>query len=94
MTLGTFDYVIRNQKGLIAEHSDADTDVSWWDIYEKKLAAATNKRNVCCHSKLFSYRDLSFLLADMFKKNYSEPKNAKESDGLFFTSEAGKKLMR
>lgn len=94
LTLGTFDYVIRNQKGLIAEHSDADTDVSWWDIYEKKLAAATNKRNVCCHSKLFSYRDLSFLLADMFKKNYSEPKNAKESDGLFFTSEAGKKLMR
>lgn len=92
MTLGTFDYIIQSNLSQLAGQAGDAYDESWWNTYDQKLVRATQKRNNCCHSGQFKYKTLNRLLADMFSKGYPDPKDAAESDGLFFTSEVGRKL--
>lgn len=98
LTLGTFDYIIKSNFSELSSffHAEGDNthDASWWETYERKLFAATNRRNNCCHTGLFDYKKLNFLLADMFKPGFPDPKKQKESDGLMFTSKEVEEKMK
>ena len=96
ITLGTFTFIIKNHLeelgGFFTQKGDRIHDTNWWNTYERKLYVATKARNNCCHSGLFTYKEVSRLLADMFNKDYSDPSTEEKSDGLIFSSLVGRKL--
>lgn len=55
-----------------------------------RLRECTVRRNRCCHSGLFSWKEQSYLLAEMFKRNRSDSRV--QMEGILFESKIGKKL--
>lgn len=94
LPLGTFGYIIKNNvdefSNFMAVIKEQKYNSIWWSEFNEKLNACTKRRNMCCHSGLFAWRDLSYLLADMFKESESKIKIG----GLMFESEIGKKLYK
>lgn len=86
MTLGTFRHVISQNSAELGRRMAAGNapafDENWWEAFAAKLASCTEKRNQCCHDGLFEWKDLSRLLADMFRKSEQEPRIG----GLVFES--------
>ena len=84
LTLGTFRHLIeKNAETLgkrMAESGAPDYAGPWWEAFGKRLASCTQKRNQCCHAGLFTWRELSYLLKDMFLDSGEVP-NMK---GVFF----------
>lgn len=91
-TLGTFQYIIGKQANELGQYmklrGKAKFNDKWWDEFGKKLSNCTRERNNCCHDGLFTWRNLSQLLADMFRTNHDNIK----LEGLMFASEVGKML--
>lgn len=91
LTLGTFVTIIRSNRETLGQHmqtiGNTDYDQVWWRLFEERLSECTIRRNKCCHSGVFNWKELSYLLYDMFKKH--EKKNI---GGVIFESRAGTKL--
>lgn len=95
LTLGAFRKILNAQNAelvRIMEHKGRkEYGSQWWEAFEARLSACTEKRNKCCHSGLFTWKDQSYLLADMFM---IDSKNTKiRLEGIMFASEVGKKLI-
>ena len=70
-------------------HSLAMTayDRQWWDDFQAKLFECKNRRNDCCHTKLFRWENLETLLKTIFAASESEHHNRIE--GLIYESKVG-----
>lgn len=91
LTLGTFVTIIRSNRETLGQHmqtiGNTDYDQVWWRLFDERLSECTIRRNKCCHSGVFNWKELSYLLYDMFKKH--EKKNI---GGVIFESRVGTKL--
>lgn len=91
LTLGTFVMIIRSNRETLGQHmqniGNTDYDQVWWRLFDERLSECTIRRNKCCHSGVFNWKELSYLLYDMFKKH--EKKNI---GGVIFESMVGTKL--
>lgn len=97
LTLGAFVTILKNngsELGRRMKKISKDTyDEAWWSLFEEKLRDCTDRRNKCCHSGLFSWKDQSFLLFDMFKSDDAkQQKQNKPIGGIMFESKVGKGL--
>lgn len=94
LTLGAFQtilYAKRTELGRrMAQKGKAEYGYEWWDAFVTRLRECTNRRNRCCHSGLFSWKEQSYLLAEMFKQNRSDSQVRME--GILFESKIGKRL--
>lgn len=95
LTLGAFGMVLRNHRAELGQKMKAagnpKYDENWWRSFEERLKDCTNRRNQCCHSGLFSWKENSHLLADMFRKDNAQERSPKIG-GIMFESEVGKML--
>lgn len=95
LTLGAFGMVLRNHRAELGQRMKAagnpKYDENWWRSFEERLKDCTNRRNQCCHSGLFSWKENSHLLADMFRKDNAQERSPKIG-GIMFESEVGKML--
>ncbi len=93
LTLGAINYIIKHHVldlgKFMKSIQNTRYDSSWWKEFVEKASKGTRKRNQCCHANSFLWKDLSQLLAYMFKKNKEDQKVA----GLMFESSIGKKLV-
>lgn len=62
-------------------------DKQWWDDFRSKLYDCKNKRNDCCHTRLFRWENLETLLETMFYS--TESKHHNKIGGLMFESRVG-----
>ena len=83
--------IIRSNRETLGQHmqniGNTDYDQVWWRLFDERLSECTIRRNKCCHSGVFNWKELSYLLYDMFKKH--EKKNI---GGVIFESMVGTKL--
>ena len=99
LTLGGFDMLLKHKVTELASRMKAmgkgSYDELWWKSFENKVKDCTQRRNQCCHSGLFSWKDQSFLLSDIFVKDGEEQKETriKQIGGILFESEIGKALI-
>ena len=47
----------------MAQKGKEEYGYEWWDAFVTRLRACTDRRNRCCHSGLFSWKEQSYLLA-------------------------------
>jgi len=98
LTLGAFAAILRNNSTALGNRMKMlgkDThDVAWWSSFQKKLSDCTDRRNKCCHAGLFSWREQSYLLFDIFGKDTKGQNRSREIDGILFESQIGKELKR
>lgn len=96
LTLGAFCRLLANNKEELArrmeQKGNAAYDKVWWEAFAKKLKDCTDRRNQCCHSGLFSWKEQSFLLFDMFKEDAHGQEKDRRIGGIMFESGIGKKL--
>lgn len=92
LTLGAYQDIIKKNSLLLGQRmvkaSYPTYNEEWWRSFAEKLSACAVKRNRCCHAGIFQWRQVSQLLADMFRESGESPKLA----GLLFESEVGKLL--
>lgn len=90
-TLGWYPAFIKKKKnelGIIMNRIGyAAYDKQWWDDFKSKLFECKNKRNDCCHTRLFQWENLETLLETMFA--ISESKHHNKLEGLMFESRVG-----
>ena len=98
LTLGAFYTILKANKAELGrrmkETGNAAYDEAWWNAFGDKLKDCTNRRNLCCHCGLFSWKDQSFLLFDMFKKDTEKEGRSPQIGGILFESEVGKRLVQ
>lgn len=97
LTLGAFHTILKNNGAELGRRmkmiGKGTYDEAWWSSFEDKLGDCTNRRNKCCHSGLFSWKEQLFLLFDMFKNDdVKKQKQNKPIGGILFESEVGKSL--
>ncbi|WEG13349.1 AAA domain-containing protein [Pullulanibacillus sp. KACC 23026] len=97
LTLGTFYTTLKNNRAELGQRmkviGKSKYDEAWWISFEDKLGDFINKRNKCFHSGLFSWREQSFLLFNMFKNgDANNQKQNKSIGGILFESKVGKNL--
>lgn len=96
LTMGAFGTILKARRTELGHRMKAignDTyDEAWWNSFVQKLRNCTDRRNQCCHSGLFSWRDQAYLLSDMFRKDKEKPGGSPRIGGLLFESEVGKKM--
>lgn len=94
LTLGAFQAILyekRTELGRrMAQKGKEEYGFEWWDAFVARLRECTGRRNRCCHSGLFSWKEQSYFLAEMFMRNRSD--SQVRMDGILFESKIGKKL--
>lgn len=94
-TLGTFRVLLELKKselaGRMEQKGEKKYNEEWWDVFKKRLLNFTNRRNHCCHSGLFSWKEQESLLENMFLKDHENP--TVSMDGILFESRIGKKIL-
>ena len=98
LTLGTFDFILR-AKGAelghrMVEKGEAVYNEAWWRSFEKKLKDCVMRRNRCCHSGLFSWKEQSHLLFDLFMEDGPGGREGRTPPmgGIMFESQAGRRI--
>ncbi len=90
-TLGWYPAFIKKKKqelgSIMNEIGYASYDGEWWDDFKSRLFDCKNKRNDCCHTRLFRWENLESLLKTMFFAE--ESKHHNQLDGLIFESRVG-----
>lgn len=90
-TLGWYPAFIKKKKNDLGSIMDqigyAAYDKQWWDDFKSKLFECKNKRNDCCHTRLFCWENLETLLETMFSA--TESKHHNQLEGLMFESKVG-----
>ena len=94
-TLGWYPTFIKHKKNALGSIMDqigyAAYDRQWWDDFRAKLFECKNRRNDCCHTKLFRWENLETLLETIFAASESEHHNRIE--GLIYESKVGLLMM-
>ena len=87
-TLGWYSTFIKYKKNnlgsIMAQLGYEVYDRQWWDDFRAKLFECKNRRNDCCHTKLFRWENLETLLKTIFAASESEHHN--RIDGLIYES--------
>lgn len=95
-TLGTFDIILKNKgeelAGKLTKMGKSRYDKEWWGLFERKLKNCKDRRNQCCHSGLFTWREQSFFLFDMFTDDAQKQGKIPKVGGILFESRVGKEL--
>lgn len=95
-TLGTFDIILKNKGAELGSKmtgmGKSRYDEIWWSSFERKLRDCKDRRNQCCHSGLFTWREQSFLLFDMFMDDAQKQEKISKIGGILFESKVGKEL--
>ncbi len=95
-TLGTFDIILKNKgeelAGKMTGMGKSRYDKEWWGLFERKLKNCKDRRNQCCHSGLFTWREQSFFLFDMFTDDAQKQGKIPKVGGILFESRVGKEL--
>ena len=90
-TLGWYPTFIKHKKNnlgsIMAQLGYTAYDRQWWDDFRAKLFECKNRRNDCCHTKLFRWENLETLLETIFAASESEHHN--RIDGLIYESKVG-----
>ena len=90
-TLGWYPTFIQKKKtelgSIMNQIGYARYDKQWWDDFRSKLYDCKNKRNDCCHTRLFRWENLETLLETMFYS--TESKHHNKIGGLMFESRVG-----
>ena len=90
-TLGWYPTFIKYKKNnlgsIMAQLGYEVYDRQWWDDFRAKLFECKNRRNDCCHTKLFRWENLETLLKTIFAAAESEHHN--RIDGLIYESKVG-----
>jgi len=90
-TLGWYSTFIKYKKNnlgsIMAQLGYEVYDRQWWDDFRAKLFECKNRRNDCCHTKLFRWENLETLLKTIFAASESEHHN--RIDGLIYESKVG-----
>ena len=90
-TLGWYPTFIKHKKNnlgsIMAQLGYTAYDRQWWDDFQAKLFECKNRRNDCCHTKLFRWENLETLLKTIFAASESEHHN--RIDGLIYESKVG-----
>lgn len=76
-----------NLGSIMAQLGYTAYDRQWWDDFRAKLFECKNRRNDCCHTKLFRWENLETLLETIFAASESEHHN--RIDGLIYESKVG-----
>jgi hypothetical protein len=98
LTLGSFCTILRNNAPQLGQRMKLKGqkvyDEDWWTAFEDKLRDCTNRRNQCCHSGLFSWKEQSILLFDIFMQDGEAQKKSRDISigGIMFNSQIGKEL--
>lgn len=96
LTLGAFDTIIKNNCETLGRRMKMKGkelyDAKWWKMFENRLKDCTDRRNQCCHSGLFSWREQSYLLYDMFMEVRQTDQADNAMRGILFESNVGKEL--
>ena len=94
LTLGAFQTILYAKRAELgrrmAQKGKEEYGYEWWDAFVTRLRACTDRRNRCCHSGLFSWKEQSYLLAEMFKRNRGD--SQVQMEGILFESKIGKRL--
>lgn len=98
-TLGAFVAIIKKNKPILGKRmlmsGRKEYDLQWWNSFEDKLKDCTNRRNNCCHSGMFTWKDQEWLRFDMFFDDNKSPsvKRNPGIGGLMFESSVVKNLL-
>lgn len=94
LTLGAFQRIINAKRNELGRRMEAvgkkEYGFQWWNAFVLRLSECTARRNKCCHSGLFSWKDQSYLLAEMFKRDSKD--SEVQLGGILFESRIGKGL--
>lgn len=92
--LGTVQRLLRKNTAdlaaLFVSRGDKKLDEAWWNRFCARLSRCVDKRNQCCHSSYFGWRDLSELLYDAFREEAAG--NEEKLGGIFFECSVGSGL--
>ena len=95
LTLGAFHTLLNKKSSELGTHMELqgkhEYGPQWWKVFADRLRACTDRRNQCCHSGLFSWKDQSYLLADMFRSDKTN--GTVLMKGILFESRVGKKIL-
>ncbi len=99
LTLGNFDRIIKGRCQELArrmeEKGESNYNFQWWRQYQIRLNKCTNRRNLCCHSGLFTWDDQAALITEIFLEEKAKEGSGEcgtAMRGLLFEAEVGRKI--
>ena len=94
LTLGAFQVLLKTKGSELGRRMELkgkkEYGSQWWAAFEARLSDCAARRNKCCHSGLFGWKDQSYLLADMFMRGRGNA--GVQMEGILFESKVGKML--